>query len=154
MIEYLKNTRAAPCTANKVLETIPSAPINNSVSLFQLLKRPEISLSHILEINTDSGTKYAEEPVEVLSAQIEMEIKYEGYINRLIRHSESLYKMENTLLPSEISYKELDFLSLEAREKLNHHKPGTLGQASRIAGITPSDVTNLMFHLKRTGYLR
>ncbi|MFC1493034.1 tRNA uridine-5-carboxymethylaminomethyl(34) synthesis enzyme MnmG [candidate division KSB1 bacterium] len=152
-LDYLKKTRTKPDKANAVLETIPSAAISNSESLFRLLKRPEIFLDHIIDMDPCFVSSFGEWLNSELSAQIEMEIKYKGYIDRLLRQSESVLKMEDTLLPADLSYKGLDFLSLEAREKLEHYRPGTLGQASRIAGINPSDVTNLMFHLKRTGVL-
>ncbi len=153
-IIHLKKAKAKPDKTNEVLKRISSASINNSESLYQLLKRPEIKLDHVIEIDPGFSSEYSEFLDTEFSAQIEMEIKYKGYIDRVLKHSESLLKMEDTKLPPELNYGDLEFLSLEAREKLGHFKPGTLGQASRIAGISPSDVTNLMFHLKRTGAIK
>ncbi|MCP4726046.1 MAG: tRNA uridine-5-carboxymethylaminomethyl(34) synthesis enzyme MnmG [bacterium] len=153
-LDYLKKTRVKPDAANAVLDTVSSAAISNSESLFKLLKRPEIFLNHISKMDPGFVSDFGDWLNADISAQIEMEIKYKGYIDRLLRQSENILKMEDTILPPDLGYKGLDFLSLEAREKLEHYRPGTLGQASRIAGITPSDVSNLMFHLKRTGILQ
>ncbi|MFC1563911.1 tRNA uridine-5-carboxymethylaminomethyl(34) synthesis enzyme MnmG [candidate division KSB1 bacterium] len=153
-LSYMSETRVKPETANPVLAAIPSSEIDNSESLYQLLKRPEITIDSICRMNPEFESRYNDSVSSAESkARIEMEIKYKGYIDRLLRHSESVLKMEDSSLPSDIEYEKLEFLSLEAREKLNRHRPLTLGQASRIAGISPSDVTNLMFHLKRNGYI-
>jgi len=151
VVEYLKWKRVQPARANPTLERVPSTPLRNVETLYKLLKRPEISLSHIAEIDSgfDSGNDFANS--EAFSAQVEMEVKYAGYIDRLNRQSEHVARMENTLLPETISYKDLEFLSMEAREKLQRFRPRTLGQASRIAGISVSDITNLMIHLRKHG---
>ncbi|KPK90767.1 tRNA uridine 5-carboxymethylaminomethyl modification protein [bacterium SM23_31] len=149
LLEYLKGKRVQPFLANPILETVPSTPLRNVETLYKLLKRPEISLLHIFEIDPelDSGNNFYHS--EAFIAQVEMEVKYAGYIDRLNRQSEHVARMENTLLPETISYKNLKFLSMEARDKLQKLRPRTLGQASRIAGISVSDITNLMIHLRK-----
>jgi len=148
---YLKRRRVQPGAANPVLHSASSSPIKTAESLYKLLKRPEISIDHIRLIDVASHDGEEVVPEHDFSAQLEMEVKYEGYIARLHKQSERVSRMENTALPDGLSFMDMEFLSMEAREKLDRLRPATLGQASRIAGISASDITNLTIYLRNLG---
>jgi len=121
---------------------VPRSPI----SLAELLRRPEISYSDLKFFDNRSG----EVPMEV-AEQVGIQIKYEGYIKHQEQEIEKFKKLENKRIPPEIDYKEIVGLSNEVREKLSKIRPSSLGQASRISGVTPAAIAILMVHLKRMG---
>jgi tRNA uridine 5-carboxymethylaminomethyl modification enzyme len=123
----------------------PKSPI----SLAELLRRPEVSYSDLKIFDELSGRV----PREV-TEQVEIEIKYEGYIKHQEQEIEKFKKLENKKIPSQINYHEISGLSNEVREKLSKIKPDSLGQASRISGVTPAAIAILMVHLKRMGVQR
>jgi len=106
-------------------------------SLEELLRRPEVGI----------GTLGLDEPPEVLE-QVELEVKYEGYIRRQVRDAERFRAMEDRMIPEGFDFSRLRHLRAEAREKLVRVRPASLGQASRIAGVTPSDLQILSVHLR------
>ncbi|MFC1555309.1 tRNA uridine-5-carboxymethylaminomethyl(34) synthesis enzyme MnmG [candidate division KSB1 bacterium] len=140
IISYLKKKHVQPEKANPILEKIPSSNLKTSENLHKLLKRPEVFFDHLLEM--DPFSEFDKEFLGslIFKAQVEMKVKYKGYIDRLNKHIEHFSRMENSHLPKDINYAELDFLSLEAREKLQKQRPVTLGQTSRIAGISSADI--------------
>ncbi|HXV79865.1 MAG TPA: tRNA uridine-5-carboxymethylaminomethyl(34) synthesis enzyme MnmG [Candidatus Binatia bacterium] len=129
---------------NGSLESVGSAPIRNQTSLAQLLRRPEISIA-------DIGTFFRElkqcDPGVALQAEVE--IKYAGYIDRQLDMVERFKKIENIHLPEDLNYSEIKGLSREVCEKLTRIKPRSLGQASRISGITPAAISLLSVYLRR-----
>ncbi|MDY6881359.1 MAG: tRNA uridine-5-carboxymethylaminomethyl(34) synthesis enzyme MnmG [Thermodesulfobacteriota bacterium] len=131
---------------NKRLEELGSAPVKNATSLGQLLKRNEISLEQLSVF--DPQILDTEEDV---AAEVETRVKYEGYIVRQERQVEKLRTRENNRLPENLDYREVHGLSTEAREKLAKVRPLSLGQASRISGITPSALMSVQIHLKKLG---
>ncbi len=126
------------------LKDLRSAPIKNVISLAQLLRRPEIFFEHLSLF--DPALDGIEESI---AEEVETRIKYEGYISRQERDVEKLKKMENIRLPEEIDYGSVYGLSREAREKLGEVRPLSLGQASRISGITPAALMAIQVHLKK-----
>jgi tRNA uridine 5-carboxymethylaminomethyl modification enzyme len=123
----------------------PKSPISSA----ELLRRPEISYSDLKLFDERIG----EVPLEV-AEQVEIQIKYEGYIKHQEQEIEKFKKLENKRIPLEINYKEIVGLSNEVREKLSKTRPDSLGQASRISGVTPAAIAILMVHLKRMGNLK
>jgi len=123
----------------------PRSPI----SLAELLRRPEISYSDLKIFDERIGRV----PLEV-AEQVEIQIKYEGYIRHQEQEIEKFKKLENRKIPTEIDYQKIVGLSNEVREKLCKIKPESLGQASRISGVTPAAIAILMVHLKRMGCLK
>ncbi|MBD3658601.1 tRNA uridine-5-carboxymethylaminomethyl(34) synthesis enzyme MnmG [Marinobacter sp.] len=117
-------------------------------SLAELLRRPEISYRHIADI----GEARAEDPD--VAEQVEIEIKYEGYISRQADEIERLRRNENTLLPADLDYDVIGGLSNEIRQKLQTVRPETVAQASRIQGVTPAAISQLLVHLKKRDLLR
>jgi len=128
------------------LKELCSARIKNTVSLEQLLKRSEISFNHLNMFDPDlSNTD------EQVAAEVETRIKYEGYIDRQEREVKKLRRMEDTRLPDTIDYQAVHGFSAEVREKLSKVRPVSLGQASRISGVTPAALMAIQVHLKRIG---
>ncbi len=129
---------------NQKLQCIGSAPLRSQISLAQLLRRPEISFSHL--------PSFSRELAEIPSAvglQSEVEIKYSGYVQRQLEGVERFRKMERVRLPEDMDYSAIKGLSREVREKLMKVRPRSLGQASRIAGVTPVAISLLSVYLKK-----
>jgi tRNA uridine 5-carboxymethylaminomethyl modification enzyme len=126
------------------LESIGSAPVRNQTSLAQLLRRPEISVSDIATFSKEVNHYNLD-----IALQAEVEIKYAGYIDRQMEMVERFRKFENVSLPEDLDYSEIKGLSREVREKLTRIKPKSLGQASRIAGITPAAISLLSIYLRK-----
>lgn len=127
---------------NEILKTLHSSPIKDKVSFYDLIKRPEIKASHINYF--DDSIMYEDEIFE----QVEIDIKYDGYIKKARTQSEKLRAQESVKIPDGINYDTMGNLAQEAKEKLKQVQPLTLGQASRISGVNPSDIAVLSLHLK------
>jgi tRNA uridine 5-carboxymethylaminomethyl modification enzyme len=145
----LESTRIHPNTqAGERANGFLKQPMTRDQSLAELLRRPEIVYSHIAEI----GAEQAEDPV--VADQVEIEIKYEGYISRQTDEIERLRKNENTALPVDLDYDVIGGLSNEIKQKLKTVRPETVAQASRIQGVTPAAVSQILVHLKKRDLLR
>ena len=141
--EILKSTRITPKKEiNEYIETIPSTPLKDGISLYDFLKRPEVTLEnikHFIELN------YTEEELE----QVEINAKYEGYIKKANKEAEKMLSLEEKKIPEDINYDNIPNLASEARQKLSEVRPTTIGQASRISGVNPADISILMVYLRR-----
>ena len=146
LICYLERTQISPSAAlNAKLESVVgSSPLHNQTSLSQLLRRPEISLEQI----EGMAEGFPSFPHHV-KAEAEIQVKYAGYVQRQLEIVERFRKMEQLKLPEDLDYSSINGLSREAREKLTKIKPRSLGQASRISGITPATISLLSVYLKR-----
>lgn len=146
----VKHLRIKPghSTEEKLVQ-LGCKPLKDSVSLFDLLRRPEIRYNDLLELDIEEIECL---PVDVIE-QLEISAKYEGYINRQLEELIRFKKNENLLLPPDMDYKTIPGLSIEVAEKLSELRPHSLGQASRISGITPASLSMLMVYLKKTGHL-
>lgn len=141
----LKNTTiGASSMVKDYLERHNSAQIKSGISLYELLKRPEISYFSFSEIDDEMPSLTFEEAEEV-----EILIKYEGYIKKQIQQIEQFKKIENKKLSYDIDYKSIRGLSTEAKQKLSEIKPSNIGQASRISGVSPADVSVLLVYLEQ-----
>ncbi|HPT69796.1 MAG TPA: tRNA uridine-5-carboxymethylaminomethyl(34) synthesis enzyme MnmG [Syntrophomonas sp.] len=125
------------------LEEIGSAVIRDRVSLWELLRRPEVTMADFIELGI------IPQPRQEIMEQLEIQSKYEGYINKQQEQVKRFEKLENKAIPEGIEYKEIKTLSSEAIQKLTQFKPETIGQASRIAGVTPADTNILLIFLKK-----
>jgi tRNA uridine 5-carboxymethylaminomethyl modification enzyme len=148
--EFLKSTRFKPDQFNSFLEEKNLSLLDNSETLDKLVKRPEIFLKELLELLDHDEYPEAEKILsdETALEQLEIETKYEGYIVRQYDLIEKMEKLENTLIPLNFDYTNLNSISREAREKLNRVRPRSIGQAARISGVTPSDISVLLVYLK------
>ncbi len=147
-IKRLKKMVAPPSdSVNAFLAKMGTAPIVlRGVTFAELLRRPQINYSALAEIDDARP----ELPPQVCE-QVEIEIKYEGYIERQLREIEQQRKMEDKALPTDIDYFSIASVRTEARQKLDKVRPETFGQASRISGVSPSDIAALMIHLSGKG---
>ena len=143
-IDRLKNTVIGAAKKNQdFLQTHESTPLKTGTNLAELMCRPELSYDILAEI--DPGRKPL--PADVIE-QVEIEIKYEGYIERQLRQVEQFKKMEKKKIPVNIDYNDVSSLRLEARQKLILYKPVSVGQASRISGVSPADISVLLIYLE------
>lgn len=147
-INRLKNVLIGASKKNQeFFESHNSATLKTGVSLAELMCRPELSYEILAEIDPERK----ELPADVIE-QVEIEIKYEGYIERQLRQVEQFKKMEKKKIPSEINYDDIESLRLEARQKLKALKPVSVGQASRISGVSPADISVLVVYLEQWKY--
>lgn len=127
----------------KMLEEAGSTPISTGIKAEDLLKRPEISYDMIRAVDSNAPTLSAD-----VREQVEISVKYEGYINRQLSQATQFSKLENRKIPDDINYTEIEGLRIEARQKLSSIRPLSIGQASRISGVSPADIAVLLIYLK------
>lgn len=144
-IERLRTDRITPKEVNHILEERGIAPLNNGLSLYEFLKRPEIDYS-MLEL---TGKQSPEDISDEVKTQAVIMIKYEGYIAKQMKQIEQFRKLENKKLREDLDYSKIEGLRLEARQKLDNIKPTSIGQASRISGVSPSDISVLLIYLEQ-----
>ena len=129
---------------NKLLESYGTTPLSTGTKMSELLKRPELDYKKLEKIDKERPELTTQEAEEV-----EIQIKYEGYIKLQEEQVEKFKKLEEKILPEDIDYEKIKGISLEARQKLNKLKPHSIGQASRISGVSPADVSVLIIYLKQ-----
>lgn len=130
-----------------VLEQYGSIPLHTGTTLSDLIRRPELDYDKLAEIDTDRPDLPAE-----VTEQVNILIKYDGYISRQIRQVEKFKKLEKKKLPEKFDYNEISGLRIEAQQKLNEFQPLNIGQASRISGVTPADISVLLVYLEQLKY--
>ena len=136
----------ANAKTQEVLERNGSSPLNNGTTLGELIRRPELDYEKLLDLDVE----HKELPQDVIE-QINIEIKYEGYIARQQKQVDEFRRVENRKLDENIDYKSISGLRLEAGQKLDKFKPHSIGQASRISGVTPADISVLLVYLSKEG---
>jgi tRNA uridine 5-carboxymethylaminomethyl modification enzyme len=147
--DFLSRTKITPSEVNPYLASIETNPIENSEMIEKILKRPEVSLmglSGFIQNEKDEIAAMLSDYKVV--EQTEIEIKYSGYIQRQTELIEKMNKLEGLLIPLNFNYSNLKSISAEGREKLSKVKPRSIAQASRISGVTPSDISVLLVYLK------
>ena len=141
--EILHEITINPTTeTNEYLHSVDSTDLREKSTLYTLLRRPEITIDKVQQWIDLSH--FTEDELE----QVEIDIKYEGYINKALKQADKLLKMEDYKIPTDVDYNSIQNLALEAREKLSMIKPLTIGQASRISGVNPADISILLVYLK------
>ena len=152
--ELLKKTLRlqgiTPNEINPALSQIDSSPISQQVKLSSVLTRPGITLNMLKECSSTLSNFLKDNNIEKdVEVQAEIQIKYEGYISREEEMAEKMQRLEKVVIPQDIDFNQLKSLSSEAIEKLNQIKPSSIGQASRISGVSPSDISVLLIYLGR-----
>ena len=142
--ERCYNTKMRADVVNAYLESCGSTVITDSKKVSELASRPETNLSELLKI-VPRGTIYPKEVVD----SVEIEIKYKGYIEREKLAAEKLSRLENLIIPDDFDFDRVSGLSIECRQKLKSYKPRTIAQASRISGVSPSDISILLVYFGR-----
>ena len=141
--ELLKNKKITPIQeVNEYMKSIPTALLKDGITLYDLLKRPEIKMEHLqhfIELPFDKN----------ILEQVEINIKYEGYIMKASREAEKMIRLEQKKIPENIDYNDIKNIASEARQKLQEVKPTSIGQALRISGVNPADISILMIYLKK-----
>lgn len=147
----LRNEGISPERINPYLEQVESATIKQQVKLHSLISRPGVTLRDTLGLSASSKELVATfgDMGEEIITQTEIQLKYEGYISREQDNAEKMNRLENLRIPEDLDYFQLSSLSSEAREKLSTIRPDSIGQASRISGISPSDISVLLVYLGR-----
>ncbi len=150
LIEKLKKTKIiSDMKTNEYLIKKGTSPLKQSISAYNLLKRPEIEIKDIFNL-----TDKVQSINKIVDKEAEIEIKYEGYINRQLEQIEKFKQLENKKIPEDFNYDLVEGLSNEIRQKLKEIKPTTLGQASRISGVTPAAISILSIYLKKWHYYK
>ncbi|MQR01051.1 tRNA uridine-5-carboxymethylaminomethyl(34) synthesis enzyme MnmG [Glaciimonas soli] len=156
-LERLKSTWVSPKLVSAVeSERVAGKAIEREYTLLDLLRRPNVSYDHLMTLKGIEGQDLAGPGLEddIFKEQVEIQVKYAGYIDRQAKEVERHEHSENLKLPADLDYLDVQALSMEVRQKLNQHKPETFGQASRIAGVTPAALSLLLVHLKKDGMRR
>ena len=142
-IERVEHTNVGTTEAvQALLESYESTPLTSGTTLAELIRRPELSYEKLAPVDNARP----ELPYDV-KEQVDINIKYDGYIKRQMRQVEQFKKLENKRIPENINYDEIQSLRLEAKQKLNQIRPSSIGQASRISGVSPADVSVLLVYL-------
>lgn len=144
-IERLKTERVTPKEVKHILEGMNLPNIATGISLYEFLKRPEFTYETLESIGKGSG----EEVLESVKEQCQITAKYEGYIDKQLKQIDQFKKLENKKLPQNIEYSKIDGLRIEARQKLDDIRPLSIGQASRISGVSPADISVLLIYLEQ-----
>ena len=130
-----------------LLESYNSIPLNTGTTLTELIRRPELDYEKLAPIDKDRPSL----PYDVVE-QVNINIKYDGYITRQIKQVESFKKLEKKKIPDNFNYDDVPSLRIEARQKLKQYNPLSIGQASRISGVSPADVSVLLVYLEQLRY--
>ncbi len=147
----LRQIGVSPSEANPMLLAKDSAPITQQVKASSLITRPHVALADLVHVNelTANAVRDVMEAEPLAVEQTEILLKYEGYIEREEEQAQKHQRLENVNLPEALNYSGIKSLSIEAKEKLNKLKPATIGQAARVSGVSPSDISVLLVHLGR-----
>ncbi|MDD2217241.1 MAG: tRNA uridine-5-carboxymethylaminomethyl(34) synthesis enzyme MnmG [Eubacteriales bacterium] len=144
-LKRLKSKGVSPETANEFLVSVGTAPIQMKTVLSELLKRPQVTYEGISQIDDETRPELTEHE----KAQIEVQMKYEGYINKQLVQIERFKRLENKSLSQQFDYSKVEGLRIEAKQKLDAIKPVSIGQAGRISGVSPADINVLLIHLEK-----
>lgn len=154
-LERLKSTWVNPRMISEAeSQRVLGQGMEREYALADLLRRPNVDYDVLVSLQAEDGRRFAPEQALAPSEkeQVEIQIKYAGYIERQAREVERHDYYENLKLPAELDYMQVAALSMEVRQKLSRHRPETLGQASRISGVTPAAISLLLVHLKKGGF--
>jgi tRNA uridine 5-carboxymethylaminomethyl modification enzyme len=148
-IKFFNDTSVLPKDINPILESLDSALVKQSDKMVRSFSRPKVTMQHMLQL--DAVSAFVEEnnlDREVLE-QTEVQVKYSGYIAKEKNNADKLHRLEDVKIPKDFDYTKLKSLSYEAREKFTAIRPVTLAQASRISGVSPSDISVLLVFMGR-----
>ena len=142
LIKELKTKKITPTIeGNKYLKNLSTSEIKDSITLYDLLKRPEVKIDNLKDLLDD----YLPDVLE----QVEITVKYEGYIKKALKEAEKFNELDSKKIPSDIDYSKIKNLASEARQKLESIRPTSIGQASRISGVNPVDISLIMVYIKK-----
>ncbi len=148
-IQFLKDTSVSKEQMNPILERKGLAPIKHSMKMFKIAARPQLILSDFYNIKPLGAFMQLEEIDQKIIEQVEIHLKYSGYIEKEKVNADKLNRLENVAIPQTFNYNKVKSLSFEAREKLTKIQPTTISQASRISGVSPNDISVLLIYMGR-----
>ena len=149
MVNFFKETSLKPEEANPILEEKGSSPMVQPDKMFKVFSRPQIDLEDIIKF--EKVKSYIQEHAldnEIIE-QAEIQVKYSGYIEKEKNHADKLNRLEDAIIPENFDFNKIKSISIEAKQKLNKIRPKTIAQASRISGVSPSDISVLLIHMGR-----
>ena len=151
LTDYLQTSTVKPAVVNTYLESVGATPLQQTTKLIDLVLRPQVSLADLLNVVPDLQEKitYIKRAREEVVESTEINIKYEGYIRREQLAAEKLQRLDRITIPASFDYNSLQSLSTEARQKLSHIRPATIGEANRIPGVSPNDISVLLVLMGR-----
>ena len=149
LIKFLKKQSVSPAETNSILSEKGSSSLKQKVKLISILSRPHVWIKDLLVINSLNSFIAANKISLDAITQAEIQVKYSGYINKEKESALKLTKLEKIIIPDSFDYSKLNSVSTEGREKLNQIRPKTIGQASRISGVSPSDINILLIYIGR-----
>ncbi len=148
-IDFFRNTSFTPETINPILEEVASAPVRQADKMYKVFSRPNVTMGHMLQLEEVANYVEANALGREVMEQAEIQVKYSGYIAKEKNNADKLQRLENIKIPEGFDYSKLKSLSYEAREKLQAIRPVTISQASRISGVSPSDISVLLVFMGR-----
>ncbi|MBT8313905.1 MAG: tRNA uridine-5-carboxymethylaminomethyl(34) synthesis enzyme MnmG [Maribacter sp.] len=148
-VQFFKNTSVKPEDINPILESVDSALVKQSDKMFKAFSRPKVTMQHMMQLEMVSDFVTENKLGREVMEQAEIQVKYSGYIQKEKNNADKLHRLENVRIPDHFDYSKLKSLSYEAREKLEAIRPVTISQASRISGVSPSDISVLLVFLGR-----
>jgi tRNA uridine 5-carboxymethylaminomethyl modification enzyme len=149
MVAFYKETSISMAEANPILASKATAAISQSDKIFKLFSRPQIDLEDILKIEKVAEYITNNDVDQEILEQAEIQVKYSGYIDKERNNANKLTRLEEVKIPENFDYNQIKSMSIEARQKMTKIRPATIAQASRISGVSPSDVSVLLVYLGR-----
>ncbi len=149
MVAFFKETSITMTEANPVLEAKGSAPMDQSDKMFKVFSRPQIDLEDFLKFDKVANYVFENNLDREILEQAEIQVKYSGYIEKERNNADKLTRLEDVKIPENFDYNKIKSMSIEAKQKLSKIRPITISQASRISGVSPSDVSVLLIHMGR-----
>jgi len=148
-INFFKTTSFSPEDINPILNSVSSAPVKQADKMHKVFSRPNVTMGHMLQLSQVSEFVKEHKLTREVLEQAEIQVKYSGYIQKEKKNADKLQRLENIKIPEDFDYSKLKSLSYEAREKLQAIQPVTISQASRISGVSPSDISVLLVFMGR-----
>ncbi|QCX01882.1 tRNA uridine-5-carboxymethylaminomethyl(34) synthesis enzyme MnmG [Aggregatimonas sangjinii] len=148
-VKFFRETSVIPKDINPILEQVDAALVKQSDKMFKVFSRPQVTMDHMLQLDSVSDFVSANELDREVLEQTEIQVKYSGYIAKERNNADKLHRLEDVKIPKNFDYSKLKSLSYEAREKLKAIQPVTIAQAGRISGVNPSDISVLLVYLGR-----
>ncbi|EAR02796.1 tRNA uridine-5-carboxymethylaminomethyl(34) synthesis enzyme MnmG [Maribacter sp. HTCC2170] len=148
-VQFFKSTSVGPEAINPILESVDSSLVKQSDKMFKVFSRPKVTMNHMLQLDSVSEFVSDNDLDREVMEQAEIQVKYSGYIQKEKNNADKLHRLENVKIPDNFDYSKLKSLSYEAREKLETIRPVTISQASRISGVSPSDISVLLVFMGR-----
>jgi tRNA uridine 5-carboxymethylaminomethyl modification enzyme len=149
LVGFFKKTSFVPDEINPILNAVGSKEVNQGDKLVKVFSRPRVNMQHMLQLQSVADFVAEHKIGEEVLEQAEIQVKYAGYIEKEKANADKLQRLESIRIPADFDYTKLSSLSMEAREKLSAIRPATISQASRISGVSPSDISVLLVFLGR-----